>query len=242
MMRMRTLIAHFCPVRIPYAAALLLAGLLTGCAGSASSPTDAPTLTAAPATTVANVQSYPLDDAHSIIRYQSTLTLGNLEVDGTFNTRGKALTVSTQGSQTTVAIDLQIIGASITSPGNIGVDTFKGMLEIDKYPYAHFIASVSAPTVDLGATPAAENAVGTLEMHGQTRPIQIPVQIARVNGRVSAVGTLSLEMTDFGMVVPGLIKSRITMTADLLSLPLPGTATLSATSAATLAATAPSAS
>jgi len=211
---------------------IMLIGL-SACTGSTGNATAAPTLTAVPATALPAVKTFPLDDDHSIIHFKATLSLGNIVINGTFNTKGKFFTISAQGSQTHIAIDLQIDGNSVTSPGNIGVSTLKAMLETTQFPYAHFTASVDIPTADLGATPSSSNAVGTLELHGKTLPVQMPVTLAINDGQVSAGGEITLELTDYAVIVPSLIKSKITLQADLVTHLEADMATLAATLAPT---------
>jgi polyisoprenoid-binding protein YceI len=221
-------------INLSFIIAVLL--VMSGCASGGSNATAAPTLTAAPVivTPLPDVKTYTLDDEHSSIRFYVTLTLGNLLVNGTFNTKGKVLIVSTQASQTHVAIDLQIDGNSATSPGNIGIDILKSMLDTTHFPYAHFIANVDIPAVDLGATPTMATAVGTLELHGQTLPVQMPVTLAMHDGQVSASGQITLELTDYGVLVPSMIKSKITLNAQLVAQPVAILATVVPTSAPTI--------
>ncbi len=212
-------------------AALLLGVLLIsgGCASGNGNATAAPTLTAAPvqSTPLPDIKTYVIDNDNSIIRFQSTLTVGNVIVNGTFNTKGKTLTVSTQGKQTHIDINLQIDGNSVTSPGNLGVGILKSMLDTKTFPYALLTAGVDLPTANLGATPAASTANGTLELHGRTQPVEVPVIVSMSGNQVVASGTITLELTDYGVVVPALIKSKITLQAEVVA-QLPNLATTAA--------------
>jgi polyisoprenoid-binding protein YceI len=77
-------------------------------------------------------------------------------------------------------------------------------------------------------------AVGTLELHGQTLPVQMPVTLAMHDGQVSASGQITLELTDYGVLVPSMIKSKITLNAQLVAQPVAILATVVPTSAPTI--------
>lgn len=200
--------------------ALSVIGLLfmTACAASATS-TPAPTLTAIPATGTAapNARVFTIDDSQSIINYEATLTIGGLKIGGTFAIKGKTITLMPEKDGTRLQIDIGIDGNSVTGANGLVVDALKRNMETDKFPYGHF-AAVSQDVFTLGDTPIQTTAVGTVELHGQTHPIQMPITFSIVAGKLTASGATTLELTDFGVNVPtAVMKSVISFKADLVA-------------------------
>ncbi len=191
--------------------------LLSACGGASATSTPAPTLTPIPATgtPVPDVRLFTVIDAQSIINYDATLTLGGLKIGGTFAIKGKTIKLVPQKDGFQLDIDIQIDGNSVTGANSLVVDALKRNLESDKFPYGHFLA-VSQDLLKTGSTTLQTTAVGTVELHGQTRPISMPITLTLTGYQLKASGATTLDLSDFSVNVPtAIMKSVIAFKADL---------------------------
>ncbi len=201
-----------------FARACLLVCLfaLSAC-GASPTVTPAPTLTPAPATGTAapNARTFSVLDNQSIINYEATLTLGGLKIGGTFGIKGKTITLVPEKDGMRLLIDIQIDGNSVTGANGLVVDALKKNMETNKFPYGHFIATAK-DLLTPGEMPSQTTAVGTVELHGQTRPIEMPITVKLVNNKIIASGATNVELLDFGIYVPtSIMKTVISFKADL---------------------------
>jgi polyisoprenoid-binding protein YceI len=86
-------------------------------------------------------------------------------------------------------------------------------LETTRFPNATF--ELTSP-IDLGAAAAdgrdvSVTAKGDLTVHGQTRPVEIPLRAKLVRGTVVVVGSLDVTFSDFGVEVP---RAPIVLSVD----------------------------
>ena len=77
-------------------------------------------------------------------------------------------------------------------------------LETSRFPTATF--TLGAP-VPLGADPASGQdisvtATGTLDLHGVTQQVEVPIQARMVNGTIVLVGSFDVVFSDYGVEVP----------------------------------------
>jgi polyisoprenoid-binding protein YceI len=192
--------------------------VLSAC-GTSLTSTPAPTLTPIPLskTPAPDVRIFHVVDDQSDIKYQAILQIGGLKMDGTFSTKGKIITMVPVGEGSTLDIDIQIDGNSVTGANSLVVDALKGNLETTKFPYEHFLAKTVQP-LKFGPQPVQTMAVGTIELHGQSQPIELPITVTLIDHRLTATGSTTLELLNFGVNVPtALMKSQITFQANMTS-------------------------
>ncbi len=190
---------------------------VSACTGSGATSTPAPTLTAAPVTGTAppNARLFTILDDQSVIHYTATLAIGGIQIGGTFAIKGKTITMVPENGGYRLNIDVQIDGNSVTGANSLVVNALKSNMETDKFPYGHFIAQ-SKDVVTPGTTAVQTIAVGTVELHGQTQPIAMPISFTLINGKIVASGATTLDLLPFGVHVPlSVMKSVITFKADL---------------------------
>ncbi len=196
---------------------LLSMTLLLNACGSTLTPTPAPTLTTIPDTPGApNADSRLFNvQPSSLIHYQATLALGGLHMDGTFGINGKTVRLVPETGGYRLVIDVQLDGNAITGANSLVVNALKANLETDKFPYGHFSAA-SKDVLNITQTLIKTDLIGTLELHGQTRPIELPISFTLMDGKITASGVTTLDLQDFGVQVPtAIMKSVITFTVDL---------------------------
>jgi polyisoprenoid-binding protein YceI len=78
-------------------------------------------------------------------------------------------------------------------------------VEVEKYPTVRFVST----QVATGAEPGTWQVSGDLTLHGQTLPIELPVQVAYNNGRFEARGAFETSMTQFGIRRPRVMLARV---------------------------------
>jgi polyisoprenoid-binding protein YceI len=75
-------------------------------------------------------------------------------------------------------------------------------LEVPKYPSATLTIARSALTFPGGGQQAAADVAGTLQLHGQTRPLTVHYEAKGDGASFSAHGGFHINMNDFGIAVP----------------------------------------
>jgi polyisoprenoid-binding protein YceI len=95
-------------------------------------------------------------------------------------------------------------------------------IESDRYPTATFTLSapVKLPHSALTGTPATVSAPGTLNLHGVSRQVTIPVEMAVSGTTLQAAGSLTFPWSTFGMTAPSIagfvnVTEQATMEFDL---------------------------
>jgi polyisoprenoid-binding protein YceI len=119
-------------------------------------------------------------------------------------------------------IDIQIDGNSATGVNGLIVNALKGSLETDKYPYGYFEATADLPPgSDQSSGPIQTTASGTLQLHGQSRTVKMPITLtlsgSTGSAQMVASGSTTLSLSDFGVTVLPLIKNEISFKADLVA-------------------------
>ncbi len=72
------------------------------------------------------------------------------------------------------------------------------VLDVKKYPTISFTSRRVTMTRRVGADIELSIA-GDLALHGQTRPVTIPVRVTITNGALAARGTFQIKQTDYGI-------------------------------------------
>jgi len=76
-------------------------------------------------------------------------------------------------------------------------------LQTAQYPTATFKADkVTPPQVSASAGPATMVGHGRLTLHGVTRDVDVPLTVQMNGNRIELVGSIGLEMPDYGIEVP----------------------------------------
>ena len=84
-------------------------------------------------------------------------------------------------------------------------------VESNKYPKSEFRGSV----VNNGDIHYTQNGTykatvkGQLTLHGVTKPVEAPVIFTVQNGRITAVSTFSVLLSDYKISIPSLVKDKI---------------------------------
>lgn len=83
----------------------------------------------------------------------------------------------------------------------------RAVFDTDRYPTASFTAQrIQAAPADLpdGATRQL-TCVGALTLHGVTRTVQVPVTVTRSGDALTATGSFTVQLSDYGMTRPRLL-------------------------------------
>ena len=75
-------------------------------------------------------------------------------------------------------------------------------LKSDATPNAEFKGDTVAVPADIGSGPVTLSVRGTLTLHGVTKPVTSQVQVQMNGNRLEAVGSVKVDMRDFGIEVP----------------------------------------
>jgi polyisoprenoid-binding protein YceI len=116
-------------------------------------------------------------------------------VSGTFDLQGTSVTAAT------ITADLTALKSD--SAGRDGQLSRQG-LQTATYPTAKFVLG---QPIDLGSLPSdgqvvTATATGQLTLHGQTRTVQVPLQVTRSGGVIAIAGSLPITFADFGIQAP----------------------------------------
>jgi polyisoprenoid-binding protein YceI len=194
---------------------LLALIFLAACGTSATStPRPTPTLTPTP---VPEITLFIVDNSQSIINYTAIGAL-NMHFPGTFNTESSTVEFVPEAGGYRVKIDILINGNSVTAVNGVIRDALKSSLETDKYPQAHLTGLskeiVSAPSGTLNIT-----VTGTLELHGQTHTVDLPLNITISNGKLQGGGELEIDLLNYGVNVPtAIMSSKVIFKASVVAL------------------------
>ena len=75
-------------------------------------------------------------------------------------------------------------------------------LQTDVYPTAEFRAPSASVPLSAAPGPATVATAGSLKVHGVTRNVTTTMQVQLSGGRVEIVGSIAVDMRDFGIDVP----------------------------------------
>ena len=119
-------------------------------------------------------------------------------------TSGVSGTFTLQGASVTAAsVTADLTGLTSDSAGRDGQLSRQG-LQTATYPTATFVLG---QPVDLGSLPpdgqvVTATATGQLTLHGQTRTVQVPLQVKRSGGVIAIAGSLPITFADYGIQPP----------------------------------------
>jgi polyisoprenoid-binding protein YceI len=75
-------------------------------------------------------------------------------------------------------------------------------LEVQKYPVATLTIARSALKIPRSGEQAVADVPGTVQIHGQTRPVSVHYEAKGDGTSVDARGAFRINMNDFGITVP----------------------------------------
>lgn len=200
-------------------AVLLMMGVfgLSACTNAATPtptppPTPLPTSTPTPAP---ESHVFTVDDGASTIDYLATGAFG-IQLPGNFSLLGNAVSLVADGDGFRVKIDVLIDGDSVTAVNGLVRDALRGSLEVTKFPTGHFIA-VSKEVIKPGADALTVTVSGTLELHGQSKAVQMDITLTVKDGKLTGIGQTDVDLLDYGVNVPtAILNSKVTFKATII--------------------------
>ena len=167
-------------------------------------PTPAPLALPANAATPAG----PVDGTYrtasgSIAGFRVGQTVIGLTSDVVGRTKDITGTVTIAGGQATTA-GLRVGLLALTSGDAKPAPQFGTSLDTERYPDAT-IGLAQPVTLDpafASGTTVTVNAVGTLTLHGVTRPVAVALSLRRDGTSIDVAGTLPVAFTDYGIAGP----------------------------------------
>ena len=90
-------------------------------------------------------------------------------------------------------------------------------LEVGKYPDSTLAIARSALRLPAGGERVEADAPGTLQLHGQTRPVSVHYQATRDGDAFAAAGRFHLNMTEFGVNVPSYLGVTVKPDVDVFA-------------------------
>ncbi len=189
----------------------------------AATATPTPTATIVPTPTTAmavSTTTYGIVPMQSRARYTVNEQFTNLPTpnDAVGETGGVAgqIVLDAQGLPapgSTITVDMRTL-TSDRPPRDIYLR--QNSLESDKFPTATFVVtSAEGMNAPLTATPTAFRLVGTMTLHGVTRPLTWETTAATDGDAISATATTRFKMEDFGITPP---KIAVLTTSDMVKL------------------------
>jgi polyisoprenoid-binding protein YceI len=184
-------------------------------ASAAAAPTDAPAATATGGsagssavegtwTVDPSIGSFA-DFTNSFVGYRveevlaqigSTTAVGRTpDVTGTLSIEGTTLTaVEIEADLTTLESDSDLRDGQLRRQG----------LETGQFPTGTFVLTepIALEAIPADGETISATAIGDLTLHGQTVPVQIPIQAQLNSGVITVVGSLEIVFGDFGMTAP----------------------------------------
>jgi polyisoprenoid-binding protein YceI len=126
------------------------------------------------------------------------------------------LTVADDGANVIVTVPLANLSTGIGLRDHHMREKY---LEVPKFPAATLTIARSALKFPAAGGQAAADVPGTLQLHGQTRPVTVHYDAKGDGANVGAKGTFRINMNDFGITVPTYlgvtVKPDVDVTASL---------------------------
>jgi polyisoprenoid-binding protein YceI len=88
-------------------------------------------------------------------------------------------------------------------------------LEIGKYPETTLTLARSVLKLPSGGEKVEADAPGTLQLHGQSRPVSVHYEATRDGGAFAAAGKFRINMTEFGVNVPSYLGVTVKPDVDV---------------------------
>jgi polyisoprenoid-binding protein YceI len=120
---------------------------------------------------------------------------GGMKIDGTT----ADLTVADDGTTITVTVPLTNLSTGI---GLRDKHMKEKYLEVDKYPNAVLTIPRAGLKIPHAGEQAAADVGGTVQIHGQTRPVTVHYDARGDGSTVAAHGAFRVNMNEFGITVP----------------------------------------
>jgi polyisoprenoid-binding protein YceI len=131
-----------------------------------------------------------------------------LTIDGTTT----ELSAAEQGGNLVVTVPLGNLSTGIALRDHHMKEKY---LEVGKYPTAVLTVARSALKVPATGEPVEADVPGTLQLHGQTRPVTVHYEAKGDGPGVSAKGKLHVNMNDFGIQVPNYLGVTVKPDVDV---------------------------
>jgi polyisoprenoid-binding protein YceI len=90
-------------------------------------------------------------------------------------------------------------------------------LEVARYPESTLTIARSALKLPSGGERVEADAPGTLQLHGQTRPVSVHYQATRDGDAFAAAGRFRVDMTEFGVNVPSYLGVTVKPDVDVFA-------------------------
>ncbi|CAG1011322.1 hypothetical protein ANRL4_04377 [Anaerolineae bacterium] len=197
--------------------------LISGCAARPA-PTPRPTLTPTSAfTVVPESPRYLIDNERSILRYTAfgQGLLGFAQIPGEFKLKGRTVTLVPEGEGFRVKLEMVIDGNTATAANGLLLTTLRSILEIEVFPFA-YVSADSTQIVSLTEESLSLTLIGTLELHGHKRPLDLPITLSIKDGILKGKGTIELDLNEYEVNVPtAIMSSRIKFEAEIVAVVSP---------------------
>jgi len=164
---------------------------------------------------------YVLDSARSAIRFHAGSRF--MDADGTFHRLAGELRLDPEQPETVsgrIVVDVASIDTGIgLRDDHLRSDEF---LDAARHPQAVFAVGGARPA-DAGA-PGRWLVTGDLTIRGVTRPLTVPVTVARDGGTLRIAGRFALNRRDFGVSYQSWlnpVRDEVTVSVDLTATATP---------------------
>lgn len=178
-------------------------------------PTTQPTLT--PTVPAVAAREFVISKTESRINYIIQLTTTGTRIPGTLGITGRTVRFVPEADSYRLKIDALIDGTAIKSVDSFVANTLARYLEVEKYPTAGFTGDgVTLITGEDGTFDI--QASGLLELHGVKRTVTIPLKVTLQQGKLSAKGSIVLDVLDYDVRIPTVIvQSKIDFEVDVVA-------------------------
>jgi polyisoprenoid-binding protein YceI len=90
-------------------------------------------------------------------------------------------------------------------------------LEVQKFPKALLTVARGALKVPARGARVEADVAGTMQLHGQTRPVSVHYAAEGTGTSTTARGTVHLNMNDFGIVIPSYLGVTVKPDVDVIA-------------------------
>jgi polyisoprenoid-binding protein YceI len=169
-------------------------------------------LAVAPGAARAETMHFRVDAARSAITVSVAEPMASIrgDAEGVFNIIAGDIYVDPANPTASGKVTL-VIDATSYKSGNAERDhsVTQSSLEVDQYPTIGFESTGVSNVVETSQTEGSATIDGALTLHGQTRPVSVPVhlQLTR-NGQAMAEGRTTIRYEEWGAEVPEIFFLR----------------------------------
>jgi polyisoprenoid-binding protein YceI len=122
------------------------------------------------------------------------------------------LTIAHPGQTITLGVPLSTLTTGIALRDRHMKEKY---LEVQKYPDAELQVARSALKIPEAGREASSDAMGTLKLHGQTRPAKFHYTTKRNGNNYAVQGSMRLNMQDYGISVPSYLGITVKPDVDV---------------------------